>query len=177
MSSQSFYPPPSKLILFALASDQEWLNLAKEQLVELFGPIEQESDTYLYKSTEYYCKEMGKNILRQIFSFQVCLPSEQLADFKLKTNQTETKLSEENKRKVNLDCGLLSLDKIVIASTKPSSYRIYLRDGIYAQTTYWYEKGTFQAWPWTYDEYRSSDIIKFFNSVRNKYRKQIESKV
>ena len=145
----------------------------KEKLINQFGPIERESKLYLYKSTEYYCGEMGDRILRQLVSFENCFPWEQLADLKVQTNQLETELSEEEKRKVNLDCGLLSLDKIVVASTKPASYRIYLRDGIYAQATYWYEKGSFQAWPWTYDEYQSFDIIRFFNLVRTQYRKTI----
>ncbi len=171
MSSQTFYPLPAKLIFFALASDQEWLALAKQELVALFGPIEQESKVYLYQATKYYSEEMGKSILRQFLSFQQCVGAETLADLKIQTNHLEAKLSEQGKRRANLDCGLLSFDKIVIASTKPANYRVYLRDGIYAQATYWFEKGTFHAWPWTYDEYKSSDIITFFNSVRNKLGK------
>lgn len=174
MSQQTFYPLPAKHILFALAADKEWLDKAKEKLIDRFGPIEQQSDCFLYKATDYYCDEMGENILRQFFSFKECVASETLADLKTQTNQIETELSEEGKRQVNLDGGLLSLDKVVIATTKPASYRIYLRDGIYAQATYWYEKGTYQAWPWTYEEYQSSDIIRFFNKVRTQYRKQLD---
>lgn len=145
--------------------------MAKQELVSLFGPIEQESKMYLYQATEYYSKEMGKNILRQLLSFENGVAAEKLADFKVQTNRLEAKLSEAGNRRVNLDCGLLSLDKIVIASTKPANYRVYLKDGIYAQATYWFEKGTFHAWPWVYDEYKSSDIIIFFNSVRKKVGK------
>ncbi len=174
MSSETYLPPPpSKHILFLLAADTEWLEKAKSELVRLFGPVEQESSVFLYKATDYYCEEMGNNIIRQFLSFRDLLPPEGLADYKLKTNEIEMVLSEEGKRQVNLDGGLLTLDKIVIATTKPASYRVYLREGIYAQATYWYEKATYQAWPWTYDEYQSSDIIEFFNSVRRKYQKQL----
>lgn len=170
MGSQLYPPSPAKLILGLLASGKEILEKAKSKCVGLFGPIENQSQAQPFTISKYYCKEMGDEIWRQFLSFEKCVPSEQLAEFKEQTNQLEEQLSVKGSRQANLDCGLLTLDKVVLASTKPANYRVYLSNGIYAQATLRYEKGTFHPWPWIYEEYGQHDVIDFFNQVRNKYK-------
>jgi len=113
---------------------------------------------------------MGDDIWRQFLSFEKCVPSEKLPEFKGQTNLLEEQLSVNGNRRANLDCGLLTLDKVVLASTKPANYRVYLSNGIYAQATLRYEKGTFHPWPWIYEEYGQIEVIDFFNQVRDNYK-------
>ena len=44
------------------------------------------------------------------------------------------------KRPVNIDPGYINESRLILASTKDFSHRIYLRDGIYAEVTLNYRK-------------------------------------
>ena len=65
-------------------------------------------------------------------------------------------------RPLNLDPGYLSLAKLVLASTKDHSHRIYLGQGIYAEITLYYSQQRWQARPWTFADYRRDDYQQFF---------------
>ncbi|MDQ7780666.1 MAG: DUF4416 family protein [Planctomycetota bacterium] len=69
-------------------------------------------------------------------------------------------------RRINLDPGYVTQAKVVLATAKDFSHRIYLRDGIYAEVTLKYGKGTFHPWPWTFPDYRQESYISFFNAMR-----------
>jgi len=73
-------------------------------------------------------------------------------------------------RVMNLDPGYVSLSKLVLASTKDYTHRIYLGDGIFAEVTMHYANGRFNSWPWTYPDYKTEDYRRFFDTIRSKYR-------
>lgn len=174
MSSKLYFPPPAKLIMGVLAAGTELLETICRPLEINFGPVEAATTAIPFTASQYYNREMGSSIYRQFLSFKECVPWESLAELKTKTNQLEGTFQVGKNRRVNLDCGLLGLDKIVFASTKPANYRIYLGRGIYAQATYRFEKGGFNPWPWTYEEYNEEVVKEFFNQVREKYKEQID---
>ncbi len=164
-------PKPVKLIAGLLASGEGLLVRAKEALAAMYGPIDLESAPVPFTFTEYYNEEMGESIIRQYVSFEKLIAPQEIADIKLRTNALEREFAAAGKRKVNIDPGYLDLSKMVLATTKDATYRIYLGNGIYAQSTICYRDKTFEPWPWTYPDYKSVHAIGFFNQVREQYRR------
>jgi len=162
---------PVKLICGLLAGDLEWLGRAKEVLSGRFGPIDHESDSIPFDFTTYYQKELGPDIIRQYISFKKLINPGELSSIKRGTNRMEEDLSEGVVRKVNLDPGYLDLSKMVLATTKDATYRVYLGEGISGQSTYYFERGTYRPWEWTYADYRTDTAIEFFNRVRGDYKR------
>lgn len=118
--------------------------------------------------SDYYKKELGNEIFRRFIFFKNLIKQESLPDIKLKTNEIEIRLSTNGKRNINLDPGYLTLSKIILASTKDYSHRIYLRDGIFAEVTLLYNKkeGSFVPNINTYKDYTDYRYINLFNLAR-----------
>lgn len=147
------------------------LNTDKDVLDTLerkYGKIDIKSEVISFDFTTYYFSEMGCPLKRYWFSFSDLIFPEQLADIKLETNQIERDFSVDGKRRVNIDPGYLALSKLVLASTKDFSHRVYIKDGIYAEVTMRYIKKEFQFLPWTYPDYRTETFIRFISEVRNR---------
>jgi len=143
-------------------------------LQERFGPVDRASEVFPFDFTGYYDKEMGKGILRRFLSFEKLIDPGELAGIKIETNRLEEALSEGGKRTVNLDPGYLDLSKLVLATTKDATYRVYLGRGIYAQSTYYFQDGSYRPWEWTYADYRTPAAIDFFNRVRGGYKRDLK---
>ena len=101
---------------------------------------------------------------------------QQIAEIKVLTNKIEEKLSSAGKRLVNIDPGYLDLAKLILASTKDYSHRIYLGKGIYAEITLSYQGKSFQGWQWTYPDFRTTEYRNIFNQIRELYAGQISNK-
>jgi len=171
---QIIFPPKAKLIFGILAADEKLLSSAKNILEKNYGNIDLESDISQFSFTDFYCDEMGENILRQYISFKLIIDQENINDIKVKTNDLEKEFIIDEKRQVNLDPGFVTLDKMLLATTKPANYRIYLGKGIYAQSTIYFKNKSFQPWEWTYPDYKDPKTIAFFNGVRKIYKEQIK---
>jgi hypothetical protein len=161
---------PVKLICAALAGRDEWLDRARELLEREFGPVDMESEIWPFEATDYYEKEMGPGLLRRVFSFKEMIDPENIVQAKHATNRMErrvgAKLSDSPERPVNLDVGYVSPGKLVLATTKDYSHRVYLRAGIYAEATLGWRHGAFEPWEWTYPDYRAEGYREFFANVR-----------
>lgn len=77
-------------------------------------------------------------------------------------------------RRVNIDPGYLDRMKLVLATTKDCSHRIYLGQGIYGDIELMYGSGSFACLEWTYPDYREPFAVEFFNRVRNKYLAELQ---
>ena len=88
----------------------------------------------------------------------------------------EKKFSKNSLRRINIDPGYLYASKVILASTKDYSHRIYLSGGIFAEDALYYEDKSFQSWPWTYPDYKTKGYIEFFNNLRRVYLKQLNLK-
>ena len=167
-----------KLLIGQIVSDSSLFTENKKYLESLFGPSDMESEAFTFDYTDYYRDEMGPDLKRKFLTFENLIQPERLADIKLETNNLEKELSDKTnidfKRPVNLDPGYLGMSKLVLATTKNYSHRIYLRDGIYAEVTLQYKNGIFEPFPWTYPDYKSEDYRRFFKKARNKYRDQLK---
>ena len=166
-----------KLFCGLLYRDMNILHEATNQMVRAFGPIDHESDIFPFDHTEYYKSEMGDGLIRKFISFEEMVPPNKLSAVKCKTIDIEKKLSdqveEDYNRTINIDPGYLELGKLILASTKNYSHRIYLDKGIYAEITLQYENKKFKFLRWTYPDYYDPTALAFFEQVRNIYKQQI----
>ncbi len=161
-------PLSAKLVVGILFGDTGVHTPALEALTAHFGPADFASEPEPFDYTTYYNEEMGPEIHRQMVSFLELVRPETLADIKILTNQIEKRFLADRKRRVNLDPGILSEERFILATGKNYTHRIYLRNGIYADLTLIYQKGSYQALPWTYPDYRNPRLIHFLSILRQK---------
>jgi len=141
-----------------------------------FGPCDYESASLYFTHTDYYQQEFGSGLKKAFVSFTRLIPPQRLSRIKIITNKIEERLSRDGKRRVNIDPGYLDLSKVILATTKDFSHRIYLAGGIYAEVTLFYQAGGFKAWPWTYPDYQTDEYIEIFNLIRGLYAQQIKGR-
>jgi hypothetical protein len=160
-----------KTLLFSgvLYSSQEYYLKAYSELQEVFGEIVMESPPSAWDFSDYYSDEMGSPIFRRFLFFREPFMPDKLADAKLKTIELESGFSINEKRQVNLDPGYLTPAKIVLASTKDYSHRIYLRDGIYAETTLIFKGKRFMPHIHTYTDFRDEKRRELFMLAREMF--------
>lgn len=166
---------PVKLFIGVLTGRPSILPMMYHSLEDKLGPIDYKSDLMDFGFTHYYEKELGPGLKRQFVSFQKLISPEKLAEAKLFTNEVEQRWSEEGRRLINLDPGYVNGARIVLASTKDFSQRIYLGQGIYAEITLLYRNKRFEPLPWTYPDFRSEAYQKILLELRATYMKQTKA--
>jgi len=161
-----------------LYSNREIFNQAKDVLEKDFGNILLVSPPSLWDYSLYYKKEIGSPVHRQFIFFNTFIDPGTLADIKIKTIEIENAFSEGGRRKINLDPGYITLAKIVLASTKNYSHRIYLGKGIYAELTLLYRNrtNTYSPHLFTYTDYTEKQNIDLFLKVRSMLKKTLAEK-
>jgi hypothetical protein len=170
--SQPREPSPAKLVIRFLFSDSGTQRQALDALVLDFGPMDFLSMSGAFPYTTYYDSEMGRGIRRQTAGFLNPVAYGSLPDIKLRTNEIESALSRDGKRRVNIDPGLLSQERFVLATGKDFTHRVYLRDGIYADLTLIYQNGAYRPLPWTYPDYREPEFLHYLEVLRKKLKFQ-----
>lgn len=168
--------PPEKAILFIamLLKEQAILNKLNPLLVREFGEVLYETSLQDWNWSDYYREEMGEGLKRGFVFFKDPIDSSMLSKIKLKTNEMEKEFSIDRKRRVNLDPGYITLSKVVLASTKNYSHRIYLGKGIYAEITLYFRNGSFRPHLCTYRDYADPATLKIFNTVRGMIKDSLE---
>ncbi len=161
-----------KLFTAILFSSGDVLNIAGEKLSSAFGPVDVTGPVWPWSRSTYYEKQMGSDLKRIFLFFKRPVNPDRLADIKNITNEIEDSfhMSTGNlpERPINIDPGYVTLAKVVLASTKDYSHRIYIGKGIYAEVTLFYQDKTFQPLPHTYPDYRSEECTTLFNTVRRR---------
>jgi len=172
-------PNPSKLIIGVLAAERRCLPATVEAIEARFGSADFVSDVWRFEQTDYYKEQTGEHILRQFVSIERLIKPGKLAKIKLRTNRLEKKLARELglplPRPVNLDPGIIEPSKLVLATTKNYSHRIYIGKRIYAEVTLRFEKGRWQAFEYTYPDYQQRCYLDFFERVRRRLVEQLRS--
>lgn len=173
-------PKPAKLIIGILAADQECLTAALDAINANFGKTDLVSDVWPFDQTDYYKEQTGESILRQFVSIEKLIDPGKLAKIKLKTNKIEQKLAAQSAsdllRPVNLDPGLIEPSKLILATTKNYSHRIYIGKKIFAEVTLIFDKGAWRPFDYTYPDYRQDCYHDFFSKVRTQLLEQLKSK-
>ena len=166
---------PVKLISGLIFKEQNSLNQAKTALTKNFCEIDFQSQVIAFNYTDYYEKEFGQGLKRVFLSFKKLIQPEELSKIKVLSNKIEKKLSKDNKRLINLDPGYIDLAKLVLASTKDYSHRIYLKNGIFAEITLVFKGKSFSQQEWTYPDYKTKEYKEIFNKIRGIYAAQIKN--
>jgi hypothetical protein len=175
--AQPIEPPPVKLIVGLILSQEAAVVALRRQLEAAYGRIDIETDRLPFVATHYYEREMGPQLQRLFWSFDALIAAERLAEIKRDTNAIEQASAipaqPGGRRCVNLDPGYVDLAKLVLATTKDRQHRLYLGRGIYAEVTLRFTGGRFVPWEWTYPDYRTPEYLAFFDAVRRRYRQQL----
>jgi len=163
-------PQPATLIVGMLSAFPELFDVAEEILAREFGPVARRSETFDFNFTHYYGSEMGEGIKRKFLAFERMIEPDEIAAIKDRTNHIEQDITSKYPRgvgrSVNLDPGYIDAGKLVLATVKDQAHRLYLHDGIYGEVTLYWKHGRWEAWPWTYADYRSEGYQRFLAQVR-----------
>jgi len=172
-------PKPVKLIVGILAAGENCLQAAIEALTAEFTALDLQSDVWPFTQTDYYNQETGENILRQFVSVDNLIDPGELAEIKHKTNKIEQTLAKQLNmplsRPVNLDPGVIEPSKLILATTKNYSHRIYIGKKMYAEVTLIFDKGRWQSLPYTYPDYKQQCYHDFFTKVRTQLLQQLRA--
>jgi uncharacterized protein DUF4416 len=168
-------PKPAKFFVALLSSSQELLSQAEKDLMALMGQSDGRSAVLPWNLSKYYEQEMGSGLLRCFVGFSSLLAPDRLAELKLKTQMIEDRHRDSaGSRRINIDPGYLDAHKLVLASTKNASQRIYLRSGIYAEATLFYDNGHFHGLAYSYRDYLWPEALTFFSDLRAVYLRQLK---
>lgn len=163
-------PPPTALIAAIMAPDEAVLARARERLGDAIAPIHQLGPVYAFAYSSYYEKEMGAGLLKQLVWFEGLVDPAVLVQVKRQTMELERELGREEggqvRRRANLDPGLVTIESLVLASTKYSGHRICIGPGLYAETTLLFQRGEYRPLEWTYQDFRTRQAQDFLLQVR-----------
>jgi hypothetical protein len=162
-----------KLIVSLFSPEEKILERVILDLQAMYGPSDWVSPPLFFDRTRYYEKEMGWPLHRRFLSFKPLIRPEAIVDIKLKTNEVENNHLQQGKRRVNIDPGYIALERLVLATGKNYTHRIYLAKGIYADLTLVFHQGSFQTLAWTYRDYADPVVIGYFNEMREHYKNQL----
>lgn len=147
---------------------------ALERLQDRYGPIDLLSEPLDFNYTDYYKDEFGSGLKRKVASFENLVGPDELAKIKVAANSLEESfLTGDKKRRINIDPGILSLERFVLASRKNFAHRIYLGDGVYADLTLIYAGGSWKPLEWTYPDYKEDRLKTILTQIRMRYAFQI----
>jgi hypothetical protein len=170
---------PVLLVVAAFARQTDALRWGRERLEQTYGPVALAGEPFAFTHTAYYEPTMGPGLTKQLLAFRDLVAPDCLPDVKQHTNALEAELAGSGRfaeaRPLNLDPGVLTLGKFLLATTKDQAHRIYLRDSIFAEVTLRFEAGAFEPWPWTYADYREPAVRAFLRDARELYREQLRS--
>ncbi len=165
-------PLPTKLFIGLLSPERALLSECASLLASEYGTTDMESDAAPWNITDYYQDEMGSPLYRKFIFFDALMEPDRLPSVKLFSIGIEERFSRlvegSLKRRVNIDPGYVTEAKVVLATTKDFSHRIYIGSGIYAEVTLRFNgrEQSFAALEHTYYDYRTPDYITLFNKAR-----------
>jgi len=163
-------PPKGRLIVSILYASVDAVAEALGMLERRFGRVEHETAGRRANCREQYYEEMGRPLHIRFFSFERPVGRETLPEIKALCRKIESKYSDRVNdfmfRTVNIDPGILTTENLVMAAGHDRRHRIYLRDGVYAETALIHSKGQFTRLPWTAEDYCHEDAIDLFERTR-----------
>jgi hypothetical protein len=166
-------PKPVKLFIGMLSTEPALFDICADIVCRDYGPIDYQSGIVPWTYSDFYQKEMGPGIVRKFIFFERLMDPADLSSIKINTIRIEQNLAVQTgdraRRRINLDPGYLSEAKVVLATTKDYSHRIYLGHGIYAEVTLRYANHhrSFTPFEYTYPDYGSESHLSMFNTARD----------
>jgi hypothetical protein len=175
-------PIPVKLFTGMLSPEPALLDECAGLLCAAYGPLDYESYVMLWDTTDYYRDEMGPVIYRKFIFFKELADPAALAAVKRFTHGIEERYSQRTppaiRRRINLDPGYVTEAKVVLASTKDFSHRVYIGDNIYAEVTLRYstKERSFTPCDHTFFDFRTETYRLLFNTARALLREELKQR-
>jgi hypothetical protein len=173
-------PIPVKLFIGMLSPDPALFAECTEMLSGEYGPVDYQSEIAPWTNSNFYQDEMGPGILRKFIFFERLLDPGELSAIKINTTRIEKNLADmagnRSRRRINLDPGYVTEAKVVLATTKDYSHRLYIGNGIYAEVTLRYgtRERSFTPFDHTYLDYCSEPYRAMFNKARELLRTALQ---
>jgi hypothetical protein len=167
-------PLPVKPMVSLILARQDLAPPVMEHLSAYFGPTDLMGPWWPFSDTVYYDREMGPHLGRLVAAFLHLADAARLAHWKIFTNQVEQRFSLGGRRLVNLDPGYLARERLVLATGKNYTHRIYLDRGIFGDLSLIYSQGEFHPLPWSYPDYARGALPALLQQVRRKYLWQLK---
>ncbi len=186
--AEAVEPPKVKLICGMIFARPDWFDRAAERLIAACGPTDIVSEAMDFNFTHYYDRQMGHPLYRRFLAFQRLIRPDELTRTKCLTNEIEADFAKEitngachdaaarPARPINLDPGYVAPSKVVLASMKNFSHRIYLGRGVYGEVTLMFHKGAWKSLPWTFPDFASPRYHPFLTAARESLRQQTSQK-
>lgn len=157
-------PAPSILVVAAMWRPEIDDAQARAEISRCFGAICAETQVFDFTQTAYYEPEMGAGLKKAFLACAGLAPRDSLPTFKQQAIELETlRLGSDGSRLINVDPMLVSMENVVIATSKNFPHRIYLGEGVYGDLAFLRRKGGFEPLPWTYADY--AENLAFFNRL------------
>ncbi len=163
---------PVRLICALCYREESDRTSAAARLEQAWGPISAWTAPFPFSHTTYYQAEMGEGLYKSYSAFERLIEPMEIVAIKLATNEIEADLASDGRRRINIDPGYIEAAKLVLATTKNFSHRIYLGEGIYGDVQLFWREGRFQSNPWTYADYQEPLSLEFFTAIRQAYMKE-----
>jgi hypothetical protein len=150
----------------AILYNAEKIERIDEKLQPFFGLPVITTEEFFFNHTDYYNKEMGDHLVKYFAAYDIIKSPSSLPQYKIMLLDFEEKYMEGHSRVVNVDIGYLALEKIVVASTKNFSHRLYIGEDIYGDLQLIRKNEKYNSLPWTYKDYKQDFVINFFENLR-----------
>ena len=173
------FPKPVLLFMAVFSADPAAFGWTRKRAESQWGMLALESEPFSFETfTDYYAPTMGETLPKRLWAFENLISPERLPKIKRLTNDWETEFKSEAicsvQRPLNIDPGYIDLGKLILASTKDHAHRIYLSEGIFAETTLVYTQKQWKPLPWTYPDYKSAGYRGFLIQCREYLKKKRE---
>lgn len=182
-------PGPALVVLSVLSRDVDGhLTSLAPELCARLGPLAWRGGLHPFDHTAYYEPEMGGPLFRRLVAFETLVPQDALPGIKRFVHALEKdcaiRLGQPGRRPVNLDPGLLTLERFVLASSKPFAHRVYLGQGVWANLELIYrltkpgkpgKGGDFTPLPWSFPDYAGELLRAELRTLREELRKRLAS--
>ena len=166
------FPKPVLLLTAVFSADSSAFDWVRKRVEEHWGALALESEAFPFETfTDYYAKTMGATLPKRLWAFEKLISPDALPQIKRLTNEWEAEFksltTSAAERPLNIDPGYIDLGKLILASTKDHAHRIYLSEGIFAETTLMYTQKQWKSLPWTYPDYQSAGYQHFLTQCRD----------
>ena len=161
---------PAGLIIGLLSPADARLDETDRALSDAFGPVALASDPFPFNYTDYYAPEFGETLFKQFRVYERLIDPADIKRIKIETNAIEARLAESvgktTGRVVNIDPGVITPGKLLLASAKDFAGRVPVGDGWYVEVTLFYRHGKWVSLPWTFPDFSSGDYDAFLDMAR-----------
>ncbi|MBI4977504.1 MAG: DUF4416 family protein [Spirochaetes bacterium] len=160
-------PPRAVVVIGILSHDEAVARRVRGIIERRYGTITH-TLSYPFSHSAYYEAEMGGGLVKTLWVFDKLMRRERIVDMKRFAVKLERRFSRDNKRVINIDPGLLTLENFILATGKNFSHRVYLGRGVYVDLTLIYSSAEkrYGTLPWTYPDFSLEPVIAFLNGVR-----------